>query len=74
MGATLGIIARTQLLAFFYKVLHVRHPCYLFSLFHFASPARTRNLVAPAHQTLVMGQSCGMISLYFNSLKNVFLI
>jgi hypothetical protein len=31
--------ARIQLLSFLYKVLHVRHPSYLFSLFHFASTA-----------------------------------
>jgi hypothetical protein len=37
MGASLADYARIQLLSFLYKVLHVRHPCYLFSLFHFAS-------------------------------------
>jgi hypothetical protein len=31
--------ARVQLLSFLYKILHVHHPSYLFSLFHFASLA-----------------------------------
>jgi hypothetical protein len=42
---------------FLYKVLHVRHPCYLFSLFRFASFARMMNLVVPAHCSLAMSQS-----------------
>jgi hypothetical protein len=49
--------ARIQLLSFLYKILHVRHPSYLFSLFHIASSARTRNLTVPAHRTLAMSQS-----------------
>jgi hypothetical protein len=53
MGASLADYARIQLLSFLYKVLHDRHPCYLFSLFHFASSARTRNLVVPAHLSLL---------------------
>jgi hypothetical protein len=57
MGASLEDYARIQLLSFLYKVLHVRHPCYLFSLFRFASSARTRNLVVPAHRSLAMSQS-----------------
>jgi hypothetical protein len=44
-GALLADYARIQLLSFLYKVLHVRYPCYLFSLFSFALFARTRNLV-----------------------------
>jgi hypothetical protein len=48
---------RIQLLSFLYKVLHVRQPCYLFSLFPFASSARTKKLVVPAHCSLVMSQS-----------------
>jgi hypothetical protein len=36
MGATLADYATTQLLSFLNKVLHVRHSCYLFSLFRFA--------------------------------------
>jgi hypothetical protein len=44
MGALLAYYSRIQLLSFIYKVLHVWHPCYLFSLYLFASSARTRNL------------------------------
>jgi hypothetical protein len=44
-------------LSFLYKILHVRHPCYLFSLFRFALSVRTRNLVVPAHRSLAMSQS-----------------
>jgi hypothetical protein len=47
MGASLADYARIQLLSLFNKVLFVRHPSYLFSLFCFASSARTRNLVVP---------------------------
>jgi hypothetical protein len=57
MGALLADYARIQLLSFLYKVLHVRHPCYLYSLFHFVSFARTRNLVDPAHRSFAMSQS-----------------
>jgi hypothetical protein len=57
MGASLADYARIQLLSFLHKVMHFRHPCYLFSLFRFASFARTRNLVAPAHRSLAMSQS-----------------
>jgi hypothetical protein len=32
MGASLADYARIKLLSFIYKVLHVRHPCYLCSL------------------------------------------
>jgi hypothetical protein len=35
MGTSLGDYAKIQLLSFLYKVLHVHHPCYLFSLFRF---------------------------------------
>jgi hypothetical protein len=54
---SLADYARIQLLLFVYKVLHIRHPCYLFSLFRFASSARTRILVVPAHRYLAMSQS-----------------
>jgi hypothetical protein len=49
--------ARIPLLLFLYKVLHVRHPCYLFLLFRFASSARTQNLEIPPHCSLAMSQS-----------------
>jgi hypothetical protein len=57
MGALLVNNARIQLFSFLYKVLHVRHPSYLFSLFHFASLARIKNLIVPLHRTLDMSQS-----------------
>jgi hypothetical protein len=56
-GTLLVDNARIQLLSFLYKILHVRHPSYLFSLFHFALSARTRNLTVPPHRTLAMSQS-----------------
>jgi hypothetical protein len=49
--------ARINFLSFLYKILHVRHPSYLFSLFHFAPSARTGNLIFPPHRTLGMSQS-----------------
>jgi hypothetical protein len=56
MGASLANYARIQLLSFLYKVLHVQHPCYLFSLFRFTSSARTMNLLVTAHRSLAMSQ------------------
>jgi hypothetical protein len=56
-GTLLVDNARKQLLSFLYKILHVRHRSYLFSLFHFASSAHTRNLTVPSHRTLAMSQS-----------------
>jgi hypothetical protein len=41
MGASLTDYARIQLLSSLHKVLHVRHPCYLFSLFRFLLSRRT---------------------------------
>jgi hypothetical protein len=38
-GTLLVDSTRIQLLSFIYKILHVCHPSYLFSLFHFASSA-----------------------------------
>jgi hypothetical protein len=64
-SAQLADFARIQLLSFLYKVLHVRHPCYLFLLFRFASSVRTKNWVVPAHRSPAMSQSfvvlgCGL--------------
>jgi hypothetical protein len=56
-GTLLVDNARIQFLSFLYKILHVRHPSYLFSLFYFASTARTRNLTVPLLRTLAMSQS-----------------
>jgi hypothetical protein len=49
--------APIQLLSFLYKILQVRFPFYLFSLFHFASSARTTNFTVTPHPTLAMSQS-----------------
>jgi hypothetical protein len=62
MGTRLMVSARIQLLSLFYNVLHVRHPCYMFSLFHFAASARTRNLVISPHRTLAVGQSFDLLA------------
>jgi hypothetical protein len=43
-GMSLERSVEAQLLTFVYKILHVRHPSYIFSLFLFASSVRTRNL------------------------------
>jgi hypothetical protein len=53
-GTLLVDNARIQLVLFLYKILHVRHPSYLFSVFHFASSALTRNFTVPTHRTLAM--------------------
>jgi hypothetical protein len=58
MGASLAVAC---LLYCLYKVWHGRHPCYLFSLFHFASSKRTKNLVVPAHRSLAMSQSFDVV-------------
>jgi hypothetical protein len=49
--------ARIQLLSFLYKILQARHPSYLFSLFYFASSARTTNFTVPPYPTFAMSQS-----------------
>jgi hypothetical protein len=63
---------RIQLLTFLFKVLHIRHPCYLFTLFHFASSARTENLIVTAHRPLAMDHSftVGACGLCFHSLPH----
>jgi hypothetical protein len=62
-------------LTFLFKVLHIRHPCYLFTLFHFASSARTRNLIVTPHRSLAMGYSftvgaCGLWNSLPHRIKN----
>jgi hypothetical protein len=57
MGTLLVDNARIQLMSFLNKILHIRHPSYLFSLFYFAASARTRNLSVLPHRTLAMSQS-----------------
>jgi hypothetical protein len=39
------------------RVIHVRHPSYIFSLFHFSSTARTVNLIVPLHRSHAMSHS-----------------
>jgi hypothetical protein len=57
---------KSHLLTFLFKVLHIRHPCYLFTLFHFASSARTRNFIVTPHRSLAMGFSfmVGHVSMF----------
>jgi hypothetical protein len=57
IGVSLATHLKIHLLTFLFKVLHIRHPCYLFTLFHFASSARTRNLIVTPHRSLAMGHS-----------------
>jgi hypothetical protein len=56
---------RIHLLTFLFKVLHIRHQRYFFTLFHFASSARTRYLIVTPHRSLAMGhpfrvRACGL--------------
>jgi hypothetical protein len=65
IGVSLVTNLRIHLLTFLFKVLHTRLPCYLFTLFHFTSSARTRNLIVTPHRALAMGHSftvgtCGL--------------
>jgi hypothetical protein len=68
-GKSLERSAGAQLLTFLYKILHVRDPSYIFSLFHFASSARTRNLVVPLHRSHAMSFIVRSAVLW-NSLSN----
>jgi hypothetical protein len=45
IGVLLATYLRIHHLTFLIKVLHIRHPCYLFTLFHFTSSARTKILL-----------------------------
>jgi hypothetical protein len=40
ISVSLATHLKIHLLTFLFKILHIRHPCYLFTLFHFASSAR----------------------------------
>jgi hypothetical protein len=35
---------KMSLLLFLHKIIHVRHPSYIFSMFHFSSSQRSRDL------------------------------
>jgi hypothetical protein len=52
IGVSLAIHLMIHLLTFLLKVLHIKHSCYLFTLFHFASSAHTRNLIVTPHRSL----------------------
>jgi hypothetical protein len=56
-GLTPENSAKVQQLTFLFKILHLRHPSYLYTLFTFASSARMRNLITPIHRTLGKVQS-----------------
>jgi hypothetical protein len=57
IGVLLAIHLRIHILKFLFKVLHIMHPCYLLTLFHFASSARFRNLIVTPHRSLAMDHS-----------------
>jgi hypothetical protein len=66
IGVSLVNHLRIHLLTFLCKVLNIRHPCYLFTFIHFASSARTGNLIVTPHRSLAMGHSftvgaCGIL-------------
>jgi hypothetical protein len=56
-GFKLKDYLKIRLLSFVFKILHVRHPSYIFSLFHFSTSQRTRGLQPPVHLSLAMDQS-----------------
>jgi hypothetical protein len=56
-GLILENSAKVQQLTFLFKILHLRHPSYLYTHFTFASSARMRNLITPIHRTLGKSQS-----------------
>jgi hypothetical protein len=75
IGVSLATHLRIHLLTFLFNFLHIRHPCYLFKLFHFASAARTRYLIVPPHRSLTMCHSftvgaCGLWDSLPHRIKN----
>jgi hypothetical protein len=56
-GLKLHDYLKLRLLSFVFKILHILHPCYVFTMFHFSSSQRTRVLVPPVHRRLAMDQS-----------------
>jgi hypothetical protein len=62
IGVLLATHLRIHHLTFLIKVLHIRHPCYLFTLFHFTSSARTRNLIVTPHRSLAMGHTFAVVA------------
>jgi hypothetical protein len=75
IGVSLVTYLKIHLLTFLFKILHIRHPCYLFTLFHFTSLAPTRNLIVTSHRSLAMGDSftvgaCGLWNSLPHRIKN----
>jgi len=56
-GVDFHVYLKMRLLLFLHKVIHVRHPSYIFSMIHFSSSQRTRGLVPPVHRRLAMDRS-----------------
>jgi hypothetical protein len=72
---SLATYLRIHILTFWFKVLHIRHPCYLLTLFHFASSAGSWNLIVTPHRSPAMGHSftvgaCGLWISFPNRIKN----
>jgi hypothetical protein len=57
IGVSLATHLKIHFLTFLFKVLHIRHSCYLFSLYHLASSARTKNLIVTPQRSLTMCHS-----------------
>jgi hypothetical protein len=60
IGVSLVTHLRINLLRFLFKFLHIRHPCYLVTLYHFASSTRVRHLIVTPHRFLDMSHSCSV--------------
>jgi hypothetical protein len=56
-GFEFQVYLKIRLLSFLFKALHIRHPSYIFSMFHFSSSQRTRGLVPPVLASLAMDRS-----------------
>ena len=70
-GVELEVYLKMRLLLFLHKIIHIRHPSYIFSMIHFSSSQRTRGLVPPVHRRLVMDRSFSVKAVQaWNSLPN----
>jgi hypothetical protein len=61
-GLTPENSAKLQLLLFLFKLIHVHHPSYLYTLFTFASSVRMRNFILPINHTLAKSQSFSVVA------------
>jgi hypothetical protein len=73
IGVSLATHLRIHHLTFLFKVLHIRHPCYL--SFRFFGTAHTRSLIVTHHRSLAMGHSftmgaCGLWNSLPHRIKN----